>query len=54
MQIFSNQKKAKKHISSSFFIDSSSFACMIEESTKYAKQNPLQSCNGSSHFSVFV
>ena len=34
--------------------DSSSFACMIEESIKYAERNPLQSYTVSSHFSVFV
>ena len=35
-------------------LDSSSFACIIEESMKYAKQNLLQSYKVSSHFSNLV
>ena len=38
----------------SFNVAESRFACMIGNSMKYAKQNPIQSYKGSSHFSVFV
>ena len=34
--------------------NSLSIACMIVESMKYAKQNPLQSYTVTSHFSIFV